>query len=93
MYVLCVCVTTVFLSLMYIINIIIHIYFLNFILITIFNNSNNFLFTILGLELTFYSGVFGTCVGQTQYFGSNAKSIQGLSGMFIGVGEIAGKSS
>ena len=52
---------------------------------------NSVISFFIGLELTFFSGVFGTCVGQTKYFGSNAKSIQGLSGMFIGVGEILGK--
>uniref|UniRef100_A0A8C8IL53 UNC93-like protein MFSD11 n=1 Tax=Oncorhynchus tshawytscha TaxID=74940 RepID=A0A8C8IL53_ONCTS len=33
-----------------------------------------------GLELTFYSGVYGTCIG----------SLIGLSGIFIGLGEILG---
>uniref|UniRef100_UPI00358F03EB UNC93-like protein MFSD11 n=1 Tax=Myxine glutinosa TaxID=7769 RepID=UPI00358F03EB len=42
-----------------------------------------------GLELTFFSGVYGTCLGATNYF-ENAKSLIGLSGMFVGVGEITG---
>ncbi|KAL7849944.1 hypothetical protein SRHO_G00192930 [Serrasalmus rhombeus] len=45
-----------------------------------------------GLELTFYSGVYGTCIGAMTRFGNNAKSLIGLSGIFIGVGEILGGS-
>uniref|UniRef100_UPI00398F14F6 UNC93-like protein MFSD11 n=1 Tax=Pristiophorus japonicus TaxID=55135 RepID=UPI00398F14F6 len=43
-----------------------------------------------GLELTFFSGVYGTCLGATNQFGNEAKSLVGLSGIFIGVGEIIG---
>ncbi|XP_078257171.1 UNC93-like protein MFSD11 [Rhinoraja longicauda] len=43
-----------------------------------------------GLELTFFSGVYGTCLGATNYFGDEAKSMIGLSGIFVGVGEIIG---
>ncbi|KAM4674655.1 UNC93-like protein MFSD11 isoform 1-T4 [Amazona ochrocephala] len=43
-----------------------------------------------GLELTFFSGVYGTCIGAVNRFGSEAKSLIGLSGIFIGVGEILG---
>ncbi|XP_055510184.1 UNC93-like protein MFSD11 isoform X2 [Leucoraja erinacea] len=43
-----------------------------------------------GLELTFFSGVYGTCLGATNYFGDEAKSLIGLSGIFVGVGEIIG---
>ncbi|KAM4674659.1 UNC93-like protein MFSD11 isoform 2-T5 [Amazona ochrocephala] len=42
------------------------------------------------LELTFFSGVYGTCIGAVNRFGSEAKSLIGLSGIFIGVGEILG---
>lgn len=45
-----------------------------------------------GLELTFYSGVYGTCLGAMSQFGDNAKGLIGLSGILIGVGEILGKS-
>uniref|UniRef100_A0A4W4H7I5 Major facilitator superfamily domain containing 11 n=1 Tax=Electrophorus electricus TaxID=8005 RepID=A0A4W4H7I5_ELEEL len=45
-----------------------------------------------GLELTFYSGVYGTCIGAMTLFGDNAKSLIGLSGIFIGIGEILGGS-
>ncbi|XP_076837607.1 UNC93-like protein MFSD11 [Brachyhypopomus gauderio] len=45
-----------------------------------------------GLELTFYSGVYGTCIGSMTLFGDNAKSLIGLSGIFIGIGEILGGS-
>ncbi|XP_067914225.1 UNC93-like protein MFSD11 [Heterodontus francisci] len=43
-----------------------------------------------GLELTFFSGVYGTCLGATNHFGDEAKSLIGLSGIFIGVGEVIG---
>ncbi|KAJ1130296.1 hypothetical protein NDU88_008650 [Pleurodeles waltl] len=43
-----------------------------------------------GLELTFYSGVYGTCIGATNRFGVDEKSLIGLSGIFIGIGEILG---
>ncbi|KAM6119004.1 UNC93-like MFSD11 [Phoenicopterus ruber ruber] len=43
-----------------------------------------------GLELTFFSGVYGTCIGAVNRFGSEQKSLIGLSGIFIGVGEILG---
>ncbi|XP_060700960.1 UNC93-like protein MFSD11 isoform X2 [Hemiscyllium ocellatum] len=46
--------------------------------------------TYTGIELTFFSGVYGTCLGATNGFGSEAKSLIGLSGIFIGVGEIIG---
>ncbi|XP_042689323.1 UNC93-like protein MFSD11 [Centrocercus urophasianus] len=43
-----------------------------------------------GLELTFFSGVYGTCIGAVNRFGREEKSLIGLSGIFIGVGEILG---
>ncbi|XP_041634227.1 UNC93-like protein MFSD11 [Cheilinus undulatus] len=43
-----------------------------------------------GLELTFYSGVYGTCIGAMNQFGKDAKSLIGISGIFIGIGEILG---
>ncbi|XP_054026930.1 UNC93-like protein MFSD11 [Dryobates pubescens] len=43
-----------------------------------------------GLELTFFSGVYGTCIGAVNRFGSEGKSLIGLSGIFTGVGEILG---
>ncbi|KAM4598197.1 UNC93-like protein MFSD11 [Polymixia lowei] len=43
-----------------------------------------------GLELTFYSGVYGTCIGAMTRFGQDAKSLIGISGIFIGIGEILG---
>ncbi|XP_060620571.1 UNC93-like protein MFSD11 [Anolis sagrei] len=43
-----------------------------------------------GLELTFFSGVYGTCIGAVNKFGNEEKSLIGLSGIFIGVGEILG---
>ncbi|KAJ3600891.1 hypothetical protein NHX12_031865 [Muraenolepis orangiensis] len=43
-----------------------------------------------GLELTFYSGVYGTCIGAMTRFGHDAKGLIGISGILIGVGEILG---
>ncbi|KAM7387559.1 hypothetical protein PAMA_009940 [Pampus argenteus] len=43
-----------------------------------------------GLELTFYSGVYGTCIGAMTQFGKDAKSLIGISGICIGLGEILG---
>lgn len=43
-----------------------------------------------GLELSFYSGVYGTCIGATTHFGGAAKGLIGISGIVIGVGEIVG---
>ncbi|XP_028311102.1 UNC93-like protein MFSD11 [Gouania willdenowi] len=43
-----------------------------------------------GLELTFYSGVYGTCIGAMNRFGKDAKSLIGISGICVGIGEILG---
>ncbi|KGL73474.1 UNC93-like MFSD11 [Tinamus guttatus] len=43
-----------------------------------------------GLELTFFTGVYGTCIGAVNRFGNEEKSLIGLSGIFIGVGEVLG---
>lgn len=51
------------------------------------------MFVLSGLELTFYSGVYGTCIGAMNQFGKDAKSLIGISGIFIGIGEILGESS
>ncbi len=48
-----------------------------------------FLYT--GLELTFFSGVYGACVGFTRSLGAaEAKALVGLHGCMVGAGEIAG---
>ena len=49
-----------------------------------------FLFFI-GLELTFFSGVYGTCISNSEVFGNERKGLLGLVGIAIGVGEIFGK--
>ncbi|KAM6904938.1 UNC93-like protein MFSD11 [Xenentodon cancila] len=43
-----------------------------------------------GLELCFYSGVYGTCIGATTHFGEAAKGLIGISGIVVGIGEIVG---
>lgn len=47
-----------------------------------------FLYT--GFELSFFSGVYGTGIGFTKRFGSDAVKYVGISGICIGAGEIAG---
>ncbi|KAG5888104.1 hypothetical protein JTB14_021901 [Gonioctena quinquepunctata] len=49
--------------------------------------SITFLYT--GLELGFYSGVYSSCIGFTEAF-DNRKELLGISGLFIGVGEVLG---
>lgn len=44
-----------------------------------------------GLELSFYSGVYGTCIGATTQFGKAAHGLIGISGIVLGIGEILGK--
>ncbi|CAH1961919.1 unnamed protein product [Acanthoscelides obtectus] len=46
-----------------------------------------FLYT--GLELGFFSGVYSSCIGFTKAF-TNGKELVGISGIFIGVGEVIG---
>nr|XP_054763618.1 UNC93-like protein MFSD11 [Lytechinus pictus] len=43
-----------------------------------------------GLELTFFSGVYGTAISNTKMFGVDSNSFIGISGMLIGAGEITG---
>lgn len=50
--------------------------------------SLTFIYT--GLELTFYSGVYSNSVGFTKAMGEQRKSLVGLSGIFIGIGEVVG---
>ncbi|CAH1389670.1 unnamed protein product [Nezara viridula] len=47
-------------------------------------------FFYTGLELSFFSGVYGSCIGATLNISDNPKQLVGLSGILIGIGEIAG---
>ncbi|CAG0906436.1 unnamed protein product, partial [Cyprideis torosa] len=49
-----------------------------------------FTFLYTGLELSFFSGVYGSCIGFTEDYGDRRKQLVGLSGIFIGLGEILG---
>lgn len=49
-----------------------------------------FLFSPSGLELSFFSGVYSPSIGFTQSIGESAKQLVGLSGIFIGIGEVSG---
>nr|CAI5855156.1 unnamed protein product [Callosobruchus analis] len=51
--------------------------------------SITFLYT--GLELGFFSGVYSSCIGFTSAF-ENGKELVGISGIFIGLGEVIGGS-
>uniref|UniRef100_A0A8D3AV41 UNC93-like protein MFSD11 n=1 Tax=Scophthalmus maximus TaxID=52904 RepID=A0A8D3AV41_SCOMX len=42
------------------------------------------------LRWTWRIGVYGTCIGAMTGFGKDAKSLIGISGIFIGIGEILG---
>ncbi|CAH0547995.1 unnamed protein product [Brassicogethes aeneus] len=46
-------------------------------------------FCYTGLSLGFFSGVYGSCLGFTKSF-ADRKELVGLSGIFIGVGEVLG---
>ncbi len=48
-----------------------------------------FYFFYMGMQLTFYSGVYGPSLGFTESF-PDPKSLTGLHGILIGVGEICG---
>lgn len=49
-----------------------------------------FTFFYTGIELSFFSGVYGTSLGFTKNFGDVAKQLIGMSGIFIGIGEVLG---
>ncbi|CAK9296816.1 unnamed protein product [Gordionus sp. m RMFG-2023] len=49
-----------------------------------------FSFAFTGLEITFISGVLTTCIGYTTRFGDQSKSLMGICGILLGVGEILG---
>ncbi|VVC33264.1 Hypothetical protein CINCED_3A015896 [Cinara cedri] len=50
--------------------------------------STSFLF--VGLHVSFYSGVYTSCIAFTRAMGINTKQLLGYTGMLIGIGEILG---
>lgn len=50
----------------------------------------SFTFFYTGLELSFFSGVYGACLGFTKSFGSDSSKFLGINGLLIGAGEILG---
>ena len=52
-----------------------------------------FSFSYYGTLMTFWTSVYGTAIGRTRGFGKQAKSLVGLNGIAIGVGEIIGGNS
>ncbi|XP_050671054.1 UNC93-like protein MFSD11 isoform X2 [Leptidea sinapis] len=47
-------------------------------------------FIYTGVELSFFSGVYSPSIGFTLAMGDNVKQLVGLSGVFIGLGEVLG---
>ena len=47
-------------------------------------------FSYIGLILSFWQGVYGTCIGRTKNFGDAAKSLVGLHGIVDNAGSIFG---
>jgi len=47
-------------------------------------------FFYTGLFQSFYTGVYGTAIGNTKAFGADSQKLIGISGMLIGAGEIVG---
>lgn len=47
-------------------------------------------FFYTGIELSFFSGVYSSAVGFTKQFGKDSKQLVGMSGIFIGLGEVLG---
>ncbi|XP_055385537.1 UNC93-like protein MFSD11 isoform X2 [Condylostylus longicornis] len=47
-------------------------------------------FFYTGLELSFFSGVYGSSIGFTEKIAEKPKQIVGLAGIFIGLGEVIG---
>lgn len=45
---------------------------------------------VSGVELSFFSGVYSPSIGFTLSMGENVKQLVGLSGVFIGLGEVLG---
>lgn len=52
--------------------------------------ENTFRIFVAGIELSFYSGVYSPSIGFTKQFGSISTQLIGLSGIFIGLGEVIG---
>jgi len=45
-------------------------------------------FILVGANITFFAGIYPTSVGFTAQFGSIAKGLVGLSGIFVGIGSL-----
>ncbi|XP_003704460.1 UNC93-like protein MFSD11 [Megachile rotundata] len=50
----------------------------------------SFTFVYTGIVLTFYSGVYSPSIGFTEAIGDLRVSLVGLSGIFVGIGEVIG---
>lgn len=49
-------------------------------------------FTFTGLEISFATGVYGTCLSFTQAFGDQSKALLAINIIFVGIGEIVAGS-
>jgi hypothetical protein len=47
-------------------------------------------FLLVGVNISFFAGIYPTSVGSTKQFGPVAKSLVGLSGIFTGAGGLTG---
>jgi len=47
-------------------------------------------FFYTGLALSFWSGVYGPCIGRTEEFGASAKALATISGIMVAAGEVLG---
>ncbi|XP_047365226.1 UNC93-like protein MFSD11 [Vespa velutina] len=50
----------------------------------------SFTFIYTGLQLTFFSAVYASSIGFTKAMGESRKRLIGLSGIFVGIGEVVG---
>ncbi|XP_026812896.1 UNC93-like protein MFSD11 [Rhopalosiphum maidis] len=48
------------------------------------------LFLYTGLHVSLYSGVYSSCIAFTKSMSTNSKQLLGYTGIFVGVGEVAG---
>lgn len=48
------------------------------------------LFMFIGLHVSFYSGVYSSCIAFTKSLGTNTNQLLGYTGILVGVGEVTG---
>lgn len=48
------------------------------------------LYLLKGLHVSFYSGVYSSCIAFTKSMSTNTKQLLGYTGILVGVGEVTG---